>query len=211
VGQGKHIAGLFSHCSLTRNTERHEMTDEALFPSLLPGQVPARSRQILEQAREYFGFVPNLLASLAHSPVALSVYFNANVGFECGTLTHAERQIVLLVASKENDCAYCTTSHSALARFFSNVPSDALLAIECGNKLRDPKLDALVSLTRQLVSQRGYAPRETIQRFLDSGYKKEQLLEVLIGIAIKTISNYFDHLSALEIDDEFLSLISKSA
>ena len=186
------------------------MTDEALFPSLLPGQVPARSRQILEQAREYFGFVPNLLASLAHSPVALSVYFNANVGFECGTLTHAERQIVLLVASKENDCAYCTTSHSALARFFSNVPSDALLAIESGNKLSDPKLDALVSLTRQLVSLRGYVTRETIQLFLDSGYEKEQLLEVLVGIGIKTISNYFDHLSALEIDDEFLTIATRS-
>lgn len=118
---------------------------------------------------------------------------------------------MLLTASKENDCAYCSTSHSALARFFSNVPSEALLAIESGNKPSDPKLDALVSLTRQLVSLRGVVPRETIQLFLDSGYRKEQLLEVLIGIGIKTISNYFDHLSALEIDDEFLSIISKSA
>ena len=97
------------------------MAEEVLFAPLLTQQAPSKSREILEQARRHFGFVPNLLASMAHSPVALSVYFYANVGFEFGTLTLAERQIVLLTASKENKCAYCSASHSALARFFANV------------------------------------------------------------------------------------------
>ena len=50
-----------------------------------------------------------------------------------------------------------------------------------------------------------------IQFFFDAGYKKEQLLEVLIGIGIKAISNYFDHITALEIDDEFKSMIPSQA
>lgn len=179
------------------------MVEEVLFAPLLTQQAPSKSREILEQARRHFGFVPSLLASLAHSPVALSVYFYANVGFEFGTLTLAERQIVLLTASKENKCACCSASHSALARFFANVPGDALLAIESGQTPHDPKLNALVSLTRQLVAQRGCVSRELIQAFLDAGYKKDQLLEVLIGIGLMTISNYFDRMSAQEIDDEF--------
>ena len=179
------------------------MAEELLFAPLLTQQAPAKSREILEQARRHFGFVPNLLASMAHSPVALGVYFHATVGFEFGTLTLAERQIVLLTASKENKCAYCSASHSALARFFANVPGNALLAIEFGQNPPDPKLNALVLLTRELVAQRGCVSRELIQAFFDAGYNKDQLLEVLIGIGLMTISSYFDRMSAQEIDDEF--------
>jgi AhpD family alkylhydroperoxidase len=150
--------------------------------------------------------VPNLIACLARSPAALRVYLNANLGFERGTLTPAEQQIVLLTASTENNCSYCSTSHSAVARFFANVPGQAVLAIESGRPLSDPKLNALDVLTRQLVSLRGFAPRETIDLFLAAGYTKDQLLELLIGEGLKTISNYFDHISAVEVDGEFYKL-----
>ena len=108
----------------------------------------------------------NLLATLAHSPSALRVYLTADLGFQHGTLTPGEQQIVLLAASKENNCRYCTTSHSAMARFFANVPGEAIVAIENGQPLTDPKLDALVNLTRHLVSQRGYTSRTMIDTFL---------------------------------------------
>lgn len=180
------------------------MTDAPLFTPLLIQDAPLASRVLLEQAHRYFGFVPNLLATMAHSPSALRVYLTANLGFQHGTLTPGEQQIVLLAASRENDCEYCSTSHSALARFFANVPSDAVIAIESGLPLSDPKLNALVDVTRQLVSHRGHAPKETINAFLDAGYSKDQLLEVLVGVGLKTISNYFDHISAVEVDSEFL-------
>jgi AhpD family alkylhydroperoxidase len=93
-----------------------QITDDPLFTPLLLHEAPLASRTLLEQAQRYFGFIPNLLASLAHSPSALKVYLNADLGFQHGTLTPGEQQIVLLTASKENDCRYCSTSHSALAR-----------------------------------------------------------------------------------------------
>jgi uncharacterized peroxidase-related enzyme len=179
-------------------------TEDPLFTPLLIHDAPLASRTLLEQAHRYFGFVPNLIATMAHSPSALRVYLNADLGFQHGTLTPGEQQIVLLAASKENACRYCTTSHSALARFFANVPGDAIVAIENDRPLSDPKLNALVDLTRQLVSHRGYAPRTTIDAFVAAGYSKDQLLEVLVGVGLKTISNYFDHVSEVEIDSEFL-------
>jgi uncharacterized peroxidase-related enzyme len=179
------------------------MSDNSLFAPLLLQNAPLASRTLLEQAQRYFGFVPNLLATLAHSPSALRAYLNADLAFQHGTLTPAEQQIVLLTASKENKCSYCTSSHSALARFFANVPGDAIVAIDCGHPLSDPKLNALVDLTKQLVAQRGHAPSETIDNFIKAGYSKDQLLEVLIGVGLKTISNYFDHVAHIEIDPEF--------
>ena len=151
-----------------------------------------------------FGFGPNLLATMAQSPSATRVYLNADLGFQRGTLTPGEQQIVLLAARKENDCRYCTTSHSVLARFFANVPGDAIVAIESDRPLSDPEFNVLVNITRHLVSQSGYAPRKTIDEFIAAGYSKDQLLEVLVGVGLKTISNYFDHVSAVKIDSEFL-------
>ncbi|MBB6143036.1 putative peroxidase-related enzyme [Silvibacterium bohemicum] len=180
-----------------------EMVDDPLFSPLLIENAPLASRSLLEQARRHFGFVPNFLASLAHSPSALGAYLAADIGFQSGTLTAAEQQIVLLAASKENDCHYCTTAHGALAKFFMNVPSEVVTALENNQSLSDAKLNALVCLTRQLVARRGHAPRQTVDAFLDAGYSKGQLLEVLVGVGLKTISNYFDHISAIEVDLEF--------
>jgi uncharacterized peroxidase-related enzyme len=179
------------------------MNNSPLFTPLLMQDAPPASRTLLEQAHRYFGFVPNLLATLAHSPSALRVYLNADLGFQHGTLTPAEQQIVLLTASRENDCRYCISSHSALARFFADVPGEVIIAIENGQPLADPRFDALVNLTRELVAARGHASRPTIDRFIAAGYSKDQLLEVLIGVGLKTISNYFDHVSPVELDEQF--------
>jgi len=180
-----------------------DLIDDPLFIPLLPQDTPQESRVLLEQVKRELGFVPNLLASLAHSPTALRAYLGADAAFQRGTLTPAEQQIVLLSASAENDCPYCMSAHSALAKFFLNVPGDVIVAIRANRPLLDSKLDALVNLTRQLVSRRGYLRSQTIEAFLNAGYSKAQLLEVLVGVGLKTISNYFDHISATEVDPQF--------
>jgi alkylhydroperoxidase family enzyme len=67
----------------------------------------------------------------------------------------------------------------------------------------DEKLNALVNLTRELVVGRGHVASATIQSFLNAGYRSNQIGEVLIGIALKTLSNYTHHLSPVEIDSAF--------
>ena len=70
-------------------------TEAPLFTPLSMQDAPLGSRTLLEQAHRHFGFVPNLLATLAHSPSALRVYLTADLGFQHGTLTPGEQQIVL--------------------------------------------------------------------------------------------------------------------
>ena len=50
-----------------------------LFTPLSMQSAPPASRTLLEQAHRYFGFVPNLLATMAHSSSALRVYLNADL------------------------------------------------------------------------------------------------------------------------------------
>ncbi|MFX5510123.1 hypothetical protein ABTD49_19735, partial [Acinetobacter baumannii] len=64
-------------------------------------------------------------------------------------------------------------------------------AIQNRGSTGDPKKDALVASVRELISERGQISEATRKRFADQGYSSVQLMEVLIGIALKTVTNYF--------------------
>ncbi len=83
--------------------------------------------------------------------------------------------------------------------------AEVVSAVRANRPLTDPKLNALVVLTREIVSQRGHVGAQTIESFLAAGYRKDQILEVLMGVALKTMSNYLDHISPTELDPAFQS------
>jgi AhpD family alkylhydroperoxidase len=121
--------------------------------------------------------------------------------FEKGSFTPRERQIILLAASVENNCNYCAAAHSQIAKSLLHTPAEVIAAVQNNTPVPDAKLNALVALVRELVRERGHAKEKTVQKFLAAGYRKEQVMELLLGIALKTISNYLDHISPTPFDD----------
>jgi len=174
-----------------------------VFPTLQGGQVPAGSRPILEKVQKGFGFIPNLFAAFSNSPILLEGYLGLDAVYSRGTLSAAERQLVFLTASVVNECAYCVAAHSTLSKGMLKVPATVVAAVRDGQPVADAKLNALVNLTREIVQSRGHVAAATIQLFLNAGYRNDQIGEVLIGVALKTISNYTHHLSPVEIDSAF--------
>jgi uncharacterized peroxidase-related enzyme len=174
-----------------------------VFPKLQDDQVPVGSRPFLEKVKKGFGFIPNLFAAFSNSPTLLEGYLGLDATYSKGTLSAAERQLVLLTASVVNACSYCTAAHSTVAKGMLKVPADVVAAVRAGQSVADAKLNALVNLTRDLVLSRGHVAPATIQSFLDAGYHNDQIGEVLIGVALKTLSNYTHHLSPVEIDAPF--------
>ena len=174
-----------------------------LLPSLHPDHVPAQSRPLLDGVKKAFGYIPNLFAAFANSPVLLEGYLELDAAFEKGTLTAAERQLVLLAASVVNECEYCVAAHSTVAKRMLNVSPAIVAAIRTGAVVPDAKLNALISLTKELTGGQGQVTAATIRSFHDFGYRAEQIGEVLVGIALKTLSNYTHHLSPVAVDPAF--------
>jgi uncharacterized peroxidase-related enzyme len=164
---------------------------------------PEASRPALEKIQKSLGFIPNLMATFANNPTVLEGYLALGAVFEKGSFTPRERQIILLAASVENDCNYCAAAHSQIAKSLLHTPTEVITAVRNNTPVPDAKLNALVALVRELVRERGYAKEKTIQKFLAAGYKKEQVMEILLGIALKTISNYLDHISPTHVDQAF--------
>jgi AhpD family alkylhydroperoxidase len=173
-----------------------------LFTTVGVDTAPENSRPLLEKVQKSF---PNLFGVFANSPVLLEGYLGLEGVFEKGSLSAVERQIVLLAASVENSCNYCRAAHSTVLKAFLHVPAEVVSAVRSNVPVSDPKLNSLVALTKEIVSERGHVRAQVLQNFLAAGYRKDQVLEVLVGIALKTMSNYLDHISPTELDQAFQS------
>ena len=79
----------------------------------------------------------------------------------------------------------------------------SLVAIRDGRLIPDPKLQALAEFTRVMVASRGLPDRKHTDAFLSAGYGERQILEIVLAIAVKTLSNYANHLFHTPLDAKF--------
>jgi uncharacterized peroxidase-related enzyme len=164
---------------------------------------PTASRPLLEGVRRNFGFVPNLFGVFAESPAALRGALAIYEAFSTSSLSPAEQQLVMLAVSEANDCEYCVAAHSTLAKRVAKVDAALVDAVRRRTPLADAKLDALVSITRKVVEQRGMVSDAEVTAFLDAGYTRAQVIEVLLGVGMKTFNNYVDHVAHIPLNDQF--------
>jgi uncharacterized peroxidase-related enzyme len=155
---------------------------------------PEASRKDLAEVKQKFGRVPNFFAVAAESPAAVNAYVSLSNIFRTTGLTPAEQQIVILAASVENKCEYCVAAHSRGAKM-AGVREDVINAIKARARLEDAKTEALRRLVSQIVDKRGWLSDADVQAFLTQGYSKAQLLDVMVGVSMKTLSNYINHLT----------------
>ncbi|MCH8137602.1 MAG: carboxymuconolactone decarboxylase family protein [Proteobacteria bacterium] len=163
---------------------------------------PEASRPILEGAKAKYGFLPNLLGGLAEAPAALEAYVTLSDIFDKTSLTPAERQVVILATSAENGCEYCVAAHSTIAAMLK-VPDDVIEALRDGRPINDERLEALRKYTETVVRKRGWADKDDVQAFLAAGFDRAQVLEIVLGVAFKTLSNYANHLIQTPVDAAF--------
>jgi len=166
---------------------------------------PEGSKETLKAIQKGFGFIPNLMATFANSPAVLNGYMAMDGAWEHSTLSAKDRQIILLTTSVQNHCNYCKAAHSTVLKNMMKVDGTIVSAIREKKPLADSKLNALVNFTRELVAERGFVSENVKNEFLKQGYDEIQMMEVIIGVALKTVSNYIDHLNPVTIDAGFKS------
>ncbi len=171
------------------------------FPLLDETTAPKGALEALATTKKNFGMIPNVEKVMALVPQLLSGYAHMWDLFETTTFTPIERQVVYLTANFENECNYCVPWHSILAKKVGMEPS-AVEALRTGAPLADPKLEALRAFTRTLIANRGKASEAELQVFFNAGYSDVQALEVILGLAIKLISNYTNSIAGTPLDPE---------
>jgi uncharacterized peroxidase-related enzyme len=177
----------------------------AHFPLLQADDATPAQQEVFDRAEAAFGMVPNLIRVLAHSPATAEAYLDLGERFSATSLTPVEQQTVLLAVSHENACTYCMAAHSALAKQ-AGMGDEVLAALRAGETLDDPRLHALSELTRSVVRNDGHPGADRVQAFHDVGFAEPDYEAVVLGVAMKTLSNYTNHAADTPVDEPFQAL-----
>jgi AhpD family alkylhydroperoxidase len=167
-----------------------------------PATAPALAQPLLANVQRSLGFIPNLFATFGNSPAVLGGYLSLSEGFGKSSFTPTEQQIIAITTSAENGCSYCVAAHTTIGGM-QKIPAEILTAVRSDEPLANPKWEALRLFTKGIVNQRGWAREEEQEAFLAAGYTATQAMEVVLGVSMKIMSNYIDHLAGTPLDEAF--------
>jgi AhpD family alkylhydroperoxidase len=160
-------------------------------------QVSPANQALFDNLTKAIGSVPNLFAVYSHSEHALGTYL-ALSGAKT-SLRAKEKEIVNLIVSQVNGCDYCLAAHTAIAKM-QGLTDDQILEIRRGSISFDSKLDALVKVAKSITENKGHADEKLVDNFYAAGYNEGSLIDVVIAVGDKTITNYLYALTGVPID-----------
>lgn len=162
---------------------------------------PESSKANLEYGQKKYGMLPNLFRYMAGAPATLDAYINLSKIFNDTSFSVGEQHLIMLAVSITNKCDYCAAAHSRAAKT-NGIPSAIINAIRNGKEVPDKRLLALIEITQKITITRGNINAEDLESFYKQGFSPENVLELIVGISIKTISNYINHITENIINDE---------
>lgn len=160
-------------------------------------EVSSKNQAIFDQLEKAVGFVPNLFATYAHSENALENYLSLSNAKT--SLKAKEKEVVNLAVSEVNGCNYCLSAHTAVAGM-NGFTADQILELRAGGASFDNRLDALAKLAKNLTETRGATDKAVLENFFNAGWTKENLIDTIVLVGDKTISNYINNTTEIEID-----------
>ncbi len=173
------------------------MTD---FPSHEIDTAPDESKPLLEKSMAAFGRLPGLHKVMAESPQTLEAYQVLHHLFTQTAFNADELTVVWQAINVENECHYCVPAHTGIAKRMK-VSDEIVEALRNETPLSDAKLEALRTFTVRMLRGRGNVSDEAMKEFFDAGYSHRAVLDVILGLAQKTMSNYINHVAETPLDE----------
>jgi len=160
---------------------------------------PAAAQPLLHAVKKQLGVVPNLFRVVGNSPAALEGYLGLNGALGKGELEAATRERIALAVAEVNGCDYCLSAHTYLGKNLAKL-SDAEIAANRDGISTDSKADVAVRFAVKLVKARGHVSDIDVQAVKKAGYNDAQVIEIVLHVALNTLTNYVNEVAKTEID-----------
>lgn len=164
---------------------------------------------IRRKVTEKYGFEPNLLPKLLASPQVTQVYLHGFGFLEASSLSPVDIQAAALAVSVFNACGYCSGAHGAMC-LKAGVSAPDVLLIRAGKSPDDPRLAAVTGVVRRLLETRGLLGPEDLADYEKMGISRRQIHELIAIVALKTITNYVNHIEPTRLNEEFLRVMEQA-
>jgi alkylhydroperoxidase family enzyme len=163
---------------------------------------PEASKPLLENSQKAYGMIPGLHGVLAGAPGLLKAYQDIHQLFTETSFNNEELTVVWQTINVEHACHYCVPAHTGIAKMMK-VDDVIIDALRDETPLTDSKLEALRTITLAITRNRGHVSQEDLESFYAAGYGEQQVLEIILGLSQKVISNYTNHIANTPVDEAF--------
>lgn len=154
--------------------------------------------EVLGSIKQKIGMVPNIYATIAHSPAALKGFLGFGDALADGVLSASLREQIALTVAGENGCDYCASAHTAVAK------SSGVSAEEAAHNLNgaasDPRVSAILNFSKAVVNKRGWLDADELEQLRSVGVTDEETVEIIAAVAVNLFTNYFNHIAGTKID-----------
>ena len=172
------------------------------FPIHTIESAPESSRASLASLQSAFGIIPNIAGAMATSPVLIGSLVGLFGNVHGGSFSEKQVQVVLLTNAVTNACTWAVAFHSFLA-VKEGVDKSDVEAIRERRNPKDTKYAALSVLARTFIEKRGHLDDHDMSAFLEAGFDRDQLLEVIAIVAASTITNYTGNVTKPKLEQDF--------
>lgn len=177
------------------------------FPVPELKDLPEDIRETILAVQEKAGFVPNVFLTLAHRPAefrAFFAYHDALMLKETGSLTKADREMIVTATSAKNHCLYCVVAHGALLRIYAKNP---LLADQVAvNHLKadiTPRQTAMLDFAIKVCLDSASVTEDDYAALRAQGFDDEDIWDIAGITAFFGLSNRMANVISMRPNPEF--------
>lgn len=163
---------------------------------------PSESKPLLENSIKGFGMIPNLHGVMAESPQLLEGYQILHSLAQKTSFSPTELTVVWQTINVEHECHYCVPAHTMIANMME-IPADVTEALRNETPLPTTELETLRDTVLIITRGRGVISKEQQEDFFQAGFTQQNVLEIILILSQKVMSNYTNHIAETAIDAPF--------
>lgn len=177
------------------------------FPVPELKDLPDDIREKILAVQEKAGFVPNVFIALARRPDEFRVFFayhDALMLKETGSLSKADREMIVTATSAKNGCLYCVVAHGALLRIYAKNPLVAdQVAINHHKADITPRQRAMLDFAVKVCLDSASVGDADYEALRDHGFDDEDIWDIAAITAFFGMSNRIANATSMRPNEEF--------
>ncbi|PRX37158.1 uncharacterized peroxidase-related enzyme [Meinhardsimonia xiamenensis] len=186
------------------------MTDRPISRYPVPeiADLPEDIREAILKVQEKAGFVPNVFLALAHRPDEFRAFFAYHDALMMReSLTPAEKEMIVVATSADNNCLYCVVAHGAILRIRAKNP---LIADQVATNYRKADISdrhkAMLDFALKVSRDSRAIDQADFERLRAHGFDDEAIWDIAAITALFGLSNRMANFLSMRPNDEFYAM-----
>ena len=189
-------------------TEQKQPIARYAIPALT--ELPADIREKILTVQEKSGFVPNVFLVLSRRPDefrAFFAYHDALMVKDTGSLTKADREMIVTTTSAKNNCLYCVVAHGAILRIYAknSLVADQV-AVNYHKADISPRQKAMLDFAVKVCLDSQAVGDEDYTALKEHGFDDEDIWDITAITGFFGMSNRLANVLSMRPNDEFFML-----